>query len=111
MSDNPIIIHPMINDNPVLDDQSRDILASSEIRPADEGTRPYRLVMRMLRHNTHTPFVVHMETDPFTTERAYHHGDYCDTMLNAYDRLVDRAARENLRLLDFNHKPVVEPRR
>jgi hypothetical protein len=87
-------------------DQAKDILGSSEIHPATEATRPFRYVLRLLRGNETTPYVVHTETDPFTDGAAYYCGNYYDNMQEAYDHLQWRADRQSLGLLDFNHKRV-----
>ena len=105
------IIQPMSRpDKNLKIDQALDIMASSAIKPAADGTKSFRFVMRLLRGNITTPYVVHMETDPFSDKSGYHHGIYCANMLEAYMNLKLRTEREGLALLDFNHRRVIHPR-
>ena len=73
-------------------------IAVSTIRPADEYTRPYRIVLRWDQFNSH-PYIVQMETDPATAGAAYHNGDYCTNSLEAFKRLKARAENAGLEVL------------
>jgi hypothetical protein len=92
-------------------DQAHNVMGSTEVNPREEGTRPFRFVLRFLRGNVITPYVVHMETDPHTASAGMHNGRYCANMGEAYDELLARAKRHGLKVLDFNHRPVRNQRR
>lgn len=72
----------------------------SEIKPAENGTRPFRIVF----HNcTGTP-ATHMETDPGTPNRAFHHGNYfpgaetdAETMIDALTDYLARCKKYGLK--------------
>lgn len=74
-------------------------IAITTTRPADEYTRPYRIVIRQDKYNNSHPFMVHMETNPGTPQAAHHNGDYCETLKDAAASFRRRAENAGLEVL------------
>lgn len=86
---------------------SKNRIAQTATQPASNGTRAFRVVLRSDVHNTCTPYVVHMETDPDTAGAGFHNGDYCETLAHAFVAYVKRCTRYGLTPLDAMGKPIV----
>lgn len=74
------------------------MLAVTETKPAAEGSKPFRFILRLRPRDTHTPFVVHMQT---MDNNAMMMGMYSKSLADALGTLQKRASRENLEILDY----------